>query len=98
MILFQNVLFISFRCCFLELVSYQEYSERENISSCSSLPTFISTRFINIKQKRSCAAESRDFWKKEVVEKVKFHYNYRYPEPIVKAQPEPPPELDFWDD
>jgi len=43
-------------------------------------------------------AENRDFWKKEVVEKVKFHYNYRYPEPIVEAQPEPPPELDFWDD
>jgi len=45
--------------------------------------------------------ENRDFWKKEVLEKVKFHYNYRYPEPIVEeqpAQPEPPPELDFWDD
>jgi len=35
------------------------------------------------------------------VKEVKFHYNYRYPEPIVEAQPaqlEPPPELDFWDD
>jgi len=43
-------------------------------------------------------AENRDFWKKEVVEKVKFPYNYRYPDAIVDAQPEPPPELDFWDD
>jgi len=43
-------------------------------------------------------AEDRDFWKKDVVEKVKFHYNYRYPEPIAEAQPEQPepsPELDF---
>ena len=32
-------------------------------------------------------AEDRDFWKKEVVEKVKFHYDYRYPEPIVKRHP-----------
>jgi len=33
-------------------------------------------------------AEDRDFWKKEIVEiveKVKFHYNYRYPEPIAEA-------------
>ena len=32
---------------------------------------------------------------------MKFHYNYRYPEPIAEAQPEqtePPPEWDFWDD
>jgi len=39
----------------------------------------------------------RDLWKNEVVEKAKFHYNYRYPEPIVEVQPEPPPEKDFWD-
>ena len=27
----------------------------------------------------------RDLRKKEVVEKAKFHYNYRYPEPIVEV-------------
>jgi len=38
----------------------------------------------------------RDLWKKEVVKKAKFHYNYRYLEPIVEVQPEPPPEKMFW--
>ena len=42
-------------------------------------------------------AENRDFWKKEVVEKVKFHYNYRYPEPIVEVELEPEPEKCKWD-
>ena len=36
-------------------------------------------------------------WKEEAAEKAKFHYIYRYPEPIVEVQPEPPPEKDFWD-
>ena len=42
-------------------------------------------------------AENRDFWKKEVVEKVKFHYNYRYPEPIVEVELTPEPEKCKWD-
>jgi len=39
----------------------------------------------------------RELCRWEVVEKAKFYYNYRYPEPIFEVLPEPPPEKDFWD-